>query len=52
MKRSTKGPPKILGLKHKKGDSSSKRTPSAEDKTKIDRKRKQIDHLEGEFKNI
>ena len=36
--------------KAEKGDSSSEGTPSAEDKTKPDRKRKQVDHLEGEFK--
>jgi hypothetical protein len=30
----------------------SEGTPSAEDKTKIGRKRKHIDHLEGEFKKI
>jgi hypothetical protein len=35
------------GAKTEKGDSSSKGTPSAEDK-----KRKQTDHLEGEFKKI
>jgi hypothetical protein len=33
-----------------KGDNSSEGTPPAKDKTKIDRKRKQVDHLEGEFK--
>jgi hypothetical protein len=31
----------------KKGDSSSERTPSAHEKTKSDRKRKQVDCLEG-----
>jgi hypothetical protein len=36
----------------KKGDSSSEGTPSVEDKTIRDRKRKQVDHLEGEFKKI
>jgi hypothetical protein len=36
----------------KKRYNSSKGTPSAEDTTKGDRKRKQIDHLEGEFKKI
>jgi hypothetical protein len=36
----------------KKGDSSSKGTSLAEDGTITDRKRKQVDHLEGEFKNI
>jgi hypothetical protein len=35
-----------------KGDNSSEGTPPAEDKTKKDRKRKQVDHLEGEFKKI
>ena len=34
------------------GDSSSKGTPPAEEGTKTDRKRKQVDHLEGEFKKI
>ena len=34
----------------KKGDSSSEGTPSVEDISKTDRKRKQVDHLEGEFK--
>jgi len=40
---------KNFGLETEKGDSSSEGTPSTEDKTKIDRKRKQVDHLEGEF---
>jgi hypothetical protein len=35
-----------------KGDSSSEGTPSTEEKTKTDRKRKQVDHLDGEFKKI
>ena len=39
-------------MKTEKGDSSSEGTPSAEDKTILDRKRKQVYHLEGEFKNI
>jgi hypothetical protein len=43
---------KNSGLKTEKGDSSSQGTPSVEDKTIPDRKRKQVDHLEGEFKNI
>jgi hypothetical protein len=43
---------KNSGLETKKGESSSEGTPSVEDKTKLDRKRKQIDHLEGEFKKI
>jgi len=30
-----------------KGDSSSEATHSAQEKTKSDRKRKQVDHLEG-----
>jgi hypothetical protein len=51
MKRSTKGPPRTLGRK-KKGDSLSEGTNLAEDKTKPDKKRKQVDHLEGEFKKI
>ena len=40
------------GLEEERGDNSSKGTPSAKDKTKPDRKRKQVDHLEGEFKKI
>jgi hypothetical protein len=43
---------KNSGLEIEKRDSSSEGTPSTEDKTKSDRKRKQVDHLEGEFKNI
>jgi len=43
---------KNSGLETEKGDSSSEGTPSAEDKTIPDRKRKQVYHLEGEFKNI
>jgi hypothetical protein len=43
---------KNSGLETKKRDSSSEGTPSAEDRTKTDRKRKQVDHLEGEFKKI
>ena len=43
---------KNSGLEIEKGDSSSEGTPSAEDKTKIDRKRKHVDHLEGVFKKI
>jgi hypothetical protein len=39
-------------VKPEKGDISSEGTPSAKDKTIPDRKRKQTDHLEGEFKNI
>jgi hypothetical protein len=35
-----------------KGDNSFEGTPPAEDKTKKDRKRKHVDHLEGEFKKI
>jgi hypothetical protein len=35
-----------------KGDNSSEGTPPAEDKTKTDKKRKHVDHLEGEFKKI
>jgi hypothetical protein len=38
--------------KAEKGEKSSEGTPLAEDKTKIDRKRKWVDHLEGEFKKI
>jgi hypothetical protein len=52
MKRSAKGPPRNMGRETEKRDSSSEGTPSAEDKTKPDRKRKQVDHLEGEFKKI
>ena len=51
-KRSVKGPPRMLVLKQKKEDNSSEGTRSAEDKEKLDRKRKQLDHLEGEFKKI
>jgi hypothetical protein len=43
---------KKSGPETEKGDSSSEGTPSAEGKTKLDRKRKQVDHLEGEFKKI
>jgi hypothetical protein len=43
---------KNSGVKTKKGDSSSEGTPSAEDKTIPDKKRKLTYHLEGEFKNI
>ena len=43
---------KNSGVEIEKEDSSSEGTPSAEDKTIPDRKRKQTDHLEGEFKNI
>ena len=39
-------------MKLEKGDISSEGTPSVEDKTIPDRKRKQTDHLEGEFKKI
>ena len=39
-------------LEIEKGDYSSEGTPPAEDGTKTDRKRKQVDHLEGEFKKI
>jgi fibronectin type 3 domain-containing protein len=35
-----------------KGDNFSEGTPFAEDKTKSDKKKKQVDHLEGEFKKI
>ena len=38
---------KNSGVETEKGDSSSKGTPSAEDKTIPDKKRKLIDHLEG-----
>jgi hypothetical protein len=43
---------KNYGAKKKEGDSSSEGTPLVEDKTIPDKKRKQEDHLEGEFKNI
>jgi hypothetical protein len=43
---------KNFGVKIEKGDSSSKGTPSAEDKTIPDKKRKRTDHLEGESKKI
>jgi hypothetical protein len=39
-------------VKTEKGDSLSEWTPSAKDKTIPDKKRKQTDHLEGEFKKI
>ena len=43
---------KNSGPETKKGDSSFGGTPSAKDKTITDRERKQVDHLEGEFKRI
>ena len=43
---------KNFGVKLEKGDISSEGTPSAEDKSILDRKRKQTGHLEGEFKKI
>jgi hypothetical protein len=43
---------KNSGAETEKGDNSSEGTPSVEDKTIPDRKRKQVDHLEGEFKKI
>jgi hypothetical protein len=43
---------KNSGVKTEKGDSSFEGTPLAKDKTIPDRKKKQIDHLEGEFKKI
>jgi hypothetical protein len=43
---------KNSGPEIEKGDTSSEGTPSAEDKTKADRKKKHVDHLEGEFKKI
>jgi hypothetical protein len=43
---------KNSGPETEKGDSSSEGTPPIEDGTKTDRKRKQVDHLEGEFKKI
>jgi hypothetical protein len=43
---------KNFGAKTEKGDSSSEGTPSAEEKTIPDKKRKQTYHLEGEFKKI
>ena len=39
-------------MKTEKGDSSSEGTPSVQDKIIPDRKRKQVDHLEEEFKKI
>ena len=39
-------------LEIEKGDSSSEGTPPTEDGTKTNRKRKQVDHLEGEFEKI
>jgi hypothetical protein len=46
-KRLVKGPPRMLVLKQKKEDISFEGTRLAEDKEKPDRKRKQVDHLEG-----
>jgi hypothetical protein len=43
---------KYSGREVDKGESSSEGTPSAEYKEKVDRKRKQVDHLEGEFNKI
>jgi hypothetical protein len=43
---------KRASLETEKGDNSSKGTPSAEDKTIPNRKRKQVDHLEGKFEKI
>jgi hypothetical protein len=43
---------KNSGAKIEKGDISSEETPSVEDKTIPDKKRKQTDHPEGEFKKI
>jgi hypothetical protein len=43
---------KNSGPEIEKGDSSSKGTPPAEDGTIVDRKIKQVDHLEEEFKKI
>jgi hypothetical protein len=40
------------GPETEKGDNLSEGTPLAEDKTKPDRKRKQVDHLEGKLKKI
>jgi hypothetical protein len=40
------------GPKAEKGDNSSEGTPSGEDKKQIGRKRKHVDHLEGEFNKI
>ena len=48
----SKNASKNFGHETEKGDSSSEGTPSAEDKIKPDTKRKQVDHLEGEFKKI
>jgi hypothetical protein len=43
---------KNFGAETEKGDSSFKGTPLAEEKTIPDRKRKQVEHLDGEFKKI
>ena len=51
-KKSSKEIPRTPRKKLEKGDSSSEGTPSAQEKTKSDRKRKQANHLEGEFKKI
>jgi hypothetical protein len=43
---------KNFGTETEKGDILSEGTPSNENKTIPDKKRKQVDHLEGEFKKI
>ena len=43
---------KNYGPEAEKRDNSFEGRPLAEDKTKTGRKRKQVDHLEGEFKKI
>jgi hypothetical protein len=43
---------KNYGPEAKNENSSSKGTPSIENKTTTGRKRKQVEHLEGEFKKI
>ena len=48
----SKGASKNYVPEAKKGESSYKGTPLVEDKTKIGRKRKLVDHLEGEIKKI
>jgi hypothetical protein len=51
-KKSTKEPLKILVLKQKTRTVLLKAHQATENKTTTGRKRKQVDHLEGEFKKI
>jgi len=43
---------KNYGPEEEKGDNLSECTPSAEEKTKTDKKRRQVDHLDGQFKKM